>query len=203
MSLRPSWRTLGAVWCATTACTEGTMILVDTHPVYRQITLNRPDRLNALQPEMADAIIAALDDAQADEVLSRGAADRRRARLLRRAGPDRDRRGRPGRHRRSARGLSSGDRKNPRIAAAGRRRGQRRRGRRRVQSGARLRHRHRGALGEFRAGLRPHRARARLRRHLVSAAPRRHGARPRADDARRAAAGRHRRRMGHDLAGRR
>jgi 2-(1,2-epoxy-1,2-dihydrophenyl)acetyl-CoA isomerase len=43
------------------------MILVDTHPFYRQITLNRPDRLNALQPDMADAIIAALDDAQADE----------------------------------------------------------------------------------------------------------------------------------------
>src|SRR4051794_9868699 len=43
------------------------MILVDTHPGYRQITLNRPDRLNAPQPEMADAIIAALDDAQADE----------------------------------------------------------------------------------------------------------------------------------------
>lgn len=42
------------------------MIVVDTHPLYRQITLNRPDRLNALQPEMADALIAALDDAQAD-----------------------------------------------------------------------------------------------------------------------------------------
>jgi 2-(1,2-epoxy-1,2-dihydrophenyl)acetyl-CoA isomerase len=43
------------------------MILVDTHPLYRRITLNRPDRLNALLPEMADAIIAALDDAQSDE----------------------------------------------------------------------------------------------------------------------------------------
>jgi 2-(1,2-epoxy-1,2-dihydrophenyl)acetyl-CoA isomerase len=43
------------------------MILVDTHPFYRQITLNRPDRLNALQPEMAEAILAALDDAQEDE----------------------------------------------------------------------------------------------------------------------------------------
>ena len=43
------------------------MILVDTHPLYRRITLNRPDRLNALLPEMADAMIAALDDAQADE----------------------------------------------------------------------------------------------------------------------------------------
>jgi 2-(1,2-epoxy-1,2-dihydrophenyl)acetyl-CoA isomerase len=43
------------------------MILVDTLPLYRRITLNRPDRLNALLPEMADAMIAALDDAQADE----------------------------------------------------------------------------------------------------------------------------------------
>ena len=43
------------------------MILVDTLPLYRQITLNRPDRLNALLPEMADAMISALDDAQADE----------------------------------------------------------------------------------------------------------------------------------------
>ena len=43
------------------------MILVDTLPLYRRITLNRPDRLNALLPEMADAMISALDDAQADE----------------------------------------------------------------------------------------------------------------------------------------
>ncbi|MGE0259906.1 MAG: enoyl-CoA hydratase-related protein [Alphaproteobacteria bacterium] len=43
------------------------MILVDAHPSYRRITLNRPDRLNALLPEMADAIISALDEAQADE----------------------------------------------------------------------------------------------------------------------------------------
>jgi len=43
------------------------MILVDTLPLYRRITLNRPDRLNALLPEMAEAIIAALDDAHADK----------------------------------------------------------------------------------------------------------------------------------------
>ena len=43
------------------------MIRVDTHRLYRQITLNRPDRLNALLPEMADAISAALDEAQADK----------------------------------------------------------------------------------------------------------------------------------------
>ena len=43
------------------------MILVETHPFYRQITLNRPERLNALTAEMADAMIAALDAAQEDE----------------------------------------------------------------------------------------------------------------------------------------
>jgi 2-(1,2-epoxy-1,2-dihydrophenyl)acetyl-CoA isomerase len=48
------------------ACGGRAMILVDTHPFYRQITLNRPERLNALHVEMADAIVAALDEAQAD-----------------------------------------------------------------------------------------------------------------------------------------
>jgi len=42
-------------------------ILVETHPAYRLITLNRPDRLNALTVEMADALMAALDAADADE----------------------------------------------------------------------------------------------------------------------------------------
>jgi 2-(1,2-epoxy-1,2-dihydrophenyl)acetyl-CoA isomerase len=41
-------------------------ILVETRPGYRLITLNRPERLNALTVEMADALIAALDAAQAD-----------------------------------------------------------------------------------------------------------------------------------------
>ena len=41
-------------------------ILVETHGGYRQITLNRPERLNALTVEMAEALIAALDAAQAD-----------------------------------------------------------------------------------------------------------------------------------------
>jgi 2-(1,2-epoxy-1,2-dihydrophenyl)acetyl-CoA isomerase len=42
-------------------------ILVETHAGYRSITLNRPERLNALTVEMADALSAALDAAEADE----------------------------------------------------------------------------------------------------------------------------------------
>jgi 2-(1,2-epoxy-1,2-dihydrophenyl)acetyl-CoA isomerase len=41
-------------------------ILVETRPGYRQITLNRPERLNALTVEMADALRAAFDAAAAD-----------------------------------------------------------------------------------------------------------------------------------------
>ncbi|HEV2335026.1 MAG TPA: enoyl-CoA hydratase-related protein, partial [Stellaceae bacterium] len=41
-------------------------ILVETHPEYRVITLNRPERLNALTAEMADALMAALAAAEAD-----------------------------------------------------------------------------------------------------------------------------------------
>ncbi len=42
-------------------------ILVETHAHYRLITLNRPERLNALTVEMAEALSAALDAAAADE----------------------------------------------------------------------------------------------------------------------------------------
>ena len=41
-------------------------ILVETHPLYRVITLNRPERLNTLTVEMAEALSAALDAADAD-----------------------------------------------------------------------------------------------------------------------------------------
>jgi len=36
-------------------------ILVETRPSYHVITLNRPERLNALTLEMAEALSAALD----------------------------------------------------------------------------------------------------------------------------------------------
>jgi 2-(1,2-epoxy-1,2-dihydrophenyl)acetyl-CoA isomerase len=42
-------------------------ILVATHPGYRVVTLNRPERLNALTVEMAAELIAALDAAAADK----------------------------------------------------------------------------------------------------------------------------------------
>src|SRR5216683_1435012 len=41
-------------------------ILVETHAHYRLITLNRPERLNALTVEMADTLSAAFDAAEAD-----------------------------------------------------------------------------------------------------------------------------------------
>ncbi len=41
-------------------------ILVQSHAFYRLITLDRPERLNALTVEMADALVAALAEAEAD-----------------------------------------------------------------------------------------------------------------------------------------
>ncbi|MGE5271830.1 MAG: 2-(1,2-epoxy-1,2-dihydrophenyl)acetyl-CoA isomerase PaaG [Thiohalocapsa sp.] len=41
-------------------------ILVETRPGYRVITLNRPEKLNALTAEMADALMAVLAAAEAD-----------------------------------------------------------------------------------------------------------------------------------------
>jgi len=41
-------------------------ILVEAHAGYRQITLNRPDRLNALNTEMHGALMAALSEAEGD-----------------------------------------------------------------------------------------------------------------------------------------
>jgi 2-(1,2-epoxy-1,2-dihydrophenyl)acetyl-CoA isomerase len=41
-------------------------VLVEKHPGYRQITLNRPARLNALTAEMGEALMTALVDAEAD-----------------------------------------------------------------------------------------------------------------------------------------
>jgi 2-(1,2-epoxy-1,2-dihydrophenyl)acetyl-CoA isomerase len=42
-------------------------LLVEHHAGYRVLTLNRPERLNALTVEMADTLIQAIDAAQADQ----------------------------------------------------------------------------------------------------------------------------------------
>src|SRR5580704_17390870 len=45
---------------------ENMTVLVETHQGYRQLSLNRPDRLNALNTEMFHALMAALAEAEAD-----------------------------------------------------------------------------------------------------------------------------------------
>ncbi len=47
--------------------TADTTILVDLRPAYRVITLNRPDKLNAVNDAMHQALRKALGDAEADE----------------------------------------------------------------------------------------------------------------------------------------
>ena len=46
-------------------------LLVENHPGYRRITLNRPERLNALTAEMGAALLAALTDAETDPAAAR------------------------------------------------------------------------------------------------------------------------------------
>ena len=55
--------------------TDTEPILVDTPATgVRRITMNRPDKLNALTRELVDALHAALDDADADHECRAGHA---------------------------------------------------------------------------------------------------------------------------------
>ena len=126
-----------------------------------------------MHADLRDALAAA----EADEARALPRHHRRRPRLLVRAGSDR---GAPRRSRRQDRFRRAA---RPRLQPAGapplhlsqadHRGAQRARGRRRRQPGARLRHHRGGALGLSAGGVRPHRARAGCRRHLVPAAHRR------------------------------
>ena len=60
-------------------------------PGIRQVTLNRPERLNAMNYALVAGLYDALDDAAADRDLPRDRAHRRGARLLRGARPERGR----------------------------------------------------------------------------------------------------------------
>src|SRR5439155_19077586 len=63
-----SWCLIDGLRCAQPILRSGgdMTILVESFHGYRRITLNRPERLNALTVEMAAALGAALDEAEAD-----------------------------------------------------------------------------------------------------------------------------------------
>ena len=180
-------------------------ILVSLDAGVLSITLNRPDKLNAFNPEMHQLLKAALERARDESavraVLLTGAGRG----FLRRAGSLGAQR-QPGRgadrplgHHRLV--LQPAGAPHARAAQADRLRGERHRRRRRRQHRARLRPGARGALGELPAGVLAHRAAAGFRRHLFPAAARRHGARDGPRAARRQALRRGRRALGPDLEG--
>ena len=183
---------------------DETPVLVEKRAGYRVVTLNRPQRLNSFNEAMHRALMAALEDAEADSSC--------RALLLTGAGrgfcagqdlSDRvasgDTRPDLGAHHRDV--LQSAGAETARAAVSGCCCRQRRCRRRRRQHRARLRHRAGGARRQFPAGLCQDRPGAGFRRHLVPAAPRRRRARPRAGAAGRAAAGGKGGSLGPDLEG--
>ena len=165
-------------------------VRVEQRDGWRKLVLNRPEKLNAANEAMLTALLAALDEAEADRALPRAAADRRGARLLRRAGTGADGDAGPD----GPPDLGSGRRRcitgscggcatvplpvvcavNGVAAGAG------------ASYRAGLRHRAGGAQREVHPGVREDRPGARFRRQLLPAAPGRRGARARAGDAGRA-----------------
>ena len=154
------------------------------------ITLNRPEVLNALNRSVHDGLRGALERAE-DPDDPRRRDHRSRPRLLRRAGPAGVLCRRRRRDRQPAPQLSPQRACDPGAREAGDR------GRQRAGSGsrpvtcARVRHQDRRRLGELRAGVHQHRARARLGRDVARASPPRHRPRVRvADDRAQARSGR-------------
>ena len=183
---------------------EATMsdeVRVEQHDGWRKLVLNRPDKLNAANEAMLRALLAALDEAEAD----RGC----RALLLTGegrgfcAGQELGPAVMPGagRSRCGRRAASSAGARPARDADAGRLRGERRCRRCRRELRAGLRHRAGGAQCEIHPGFCEDRPGAGLRRQLLPATADRRGARPRAGDARRDGGRGPRRGLGDDLEG--
>ena len=66
-------------------------VLVDRREGYRIITLNRPQRLNAFNGPMQQALLEAVADTEQDQELPGAAHHRRRTRVLVGPGPERAR----------------------------------------------------------------------------------------------------------------
>ena len=62
-------------------------LLIENRGGVRILTMNRPDKRNALNLALSEALLAALRAAESDESVRRGRAHRRRARVLRRRRP--------------------------------------------------------------------------------------------------------------------
>ena len=154
------------------------------------ITLDRPDALNALTVPMKGELLAAFRAIARDRAVRAVVLTGAGPGVLCRPGPQgaaRARR-RPARGR-GPRALQPDHPRDARARPADRRGDQRGRGRRRRVAGVRLRHPDRGRGRELRARVRPDRARARQRRDVVPAAPRRPGEGRRAGAPRRFAVG--------------
>ena len=135
------------------------------------LTLNRPDRLNALSTPIMEGLLEALPRLAGRSLHRSDRADRGRARVLR--GRRRQAHGRGNRPAQQRRGRGPAARPHGNLAAAARnpqthhRDGERPGGRRRARHGARVRHAHRRSVRALRHGVREGRVFRRLRRQLL------------------------------------
>ena len=137
-------------------------VLVEQRGDATWITLNRPDRRNAYDPEMAEEIVLALEGAtRSRAVVITGVARQ----LLRRGRARQPVHAGRHQHARALPRLAAAVRRDPQLPAAGDRRGERPGRRRRQRAGHRLRPGDRGGVGHVRADGPAGRQRAGHRRH--------------------------------------
>ena len=153
------------------------VVVEEVKPGITKVTLNRPERLNAMNYALVQGLHDVFDDIAADPVVPRRRAHRRGARVLRRARPHRgcepaddERHGaRAGGHDRAEADRRPGA-DDARVAAADHRGRQRRRVGRRARARARERRAHRGRVRALQRRVRAHRAVGLRHRRVVAAA---------------------------------